>query len=281
MAGGKVTNILEAAFVDPAYSYPPAEGQGKHAIELQATPHLLHKVDPTHYASDDDDSLVSDGSVVDLEAAKDKAEADFRQKKVAKVTTMEEKVSYRGFPFLKCCKSAETHVVGEAYSMEEPTANEIRRVREKAARKAAKKNKSLMNAHEENKERRLRREQRKNAQKYKRVAEGILIYRLDTAKRTITLLSGPSSNTDLENLLRHMVVATATPSNDSTRRGICLTGIDGSRATLTACEQRTAIAWLEAIDMMLSQNSNNPKVRNRTMFYLSNTHTHTHTFFCV
>ena len=31
-----------------------------------------------------------------------------------------------------------------------------------------------------------------------------------------------------------------------------LTGVDGSSVTLVACEQRTAIAWLEAIDLMLA-----------------------------
>ena len=37
--------ILEAAFVDPAYSWPPSEGQGKNAIELQASAALLEDKD--------------------------------------------------------------------------------------------------------------------------------------------------------------------------------------------------------------------------------------------
>jgi hypothetical protein len=36
------------------------------------------------------------------------------------------------------------------------------------------------------------------------------------------------------------------------RRGILFTGVNGERVTLVACEQRTAIVWLESIDMMLA-----------------------------
>lgn len=38
--------ILEAAFFDPAYSWPPAEGQGKNAIELQASTALMKSAAP-------------------------------------------------------------------------------------------------------------------------------------------------------------------------------------------------------------------------------------------
>jgi hypothetical protein len=33
--------VLEAAFVDPAYQWPPPEGEGRNAIELQASVTLL------------------------------------------------------------------------------------------------------------------------------------------------------------------------------------------------------------------------------------------------
>jgi hypothetical protein len=88
--------------------------------------------------------------------------------------------------------------------------------------------------------------------RYRRVPEGILIYRLDTATQTISLMSEPHSKTDESTLLREMVVASARPSPDKSRRGMILIGVDGSSVTLVACEQRTAIAWLEAIDLMLA-----------------------------
>ena len=91
------------------------------------------------------------------------------------------------------------------------------------------------------------------ADKYKNVPEGILIYRLNTISHKVELVSKPSSNTDVVNLMKDMVISAASSSNDTHRRGICLTGVDGSRATIVACEQRTAIAWLEAIEMMLTR----------------------------
>jgi len=99
---------------------------------------------------------------------------------------------------------------------------------------------------------RRRRRERRAAERYRRVPEGILIYRLDTSDATITLVSGPSSNTDVDGLLRRMEVVRARPGGDRSRRGIVLTGSDGVQRTLVACEQRTAIAWLESIDMMLA-----------------------------
>lgn len=259
--------ILEAAFVDPAYSYPPAEGQGRHAIELQATKQLLNKVDP----NDDDKSLNSNSQSVlsfasdDLSVSKaqDKAEAELRKRQVQYYkSTEEEVVTYRGFSFFKCCQSSETFVEDGQFKRD-PTPEEIAAVRAKAEERANNLKQQQISRRElrkqrkmENAERRARRAQRKkdalDREKYNRVAEGILIYRLNTATRTITLLSGPSSNTDVENLMTEMIVAHASPSNDRTRRGICVLGRDGSRATIIACEQRTAIAWLEAIDLMLS-----------------------------
>ena len=110
------------------------------------------------------------------------------------------------------------------------------------------------------KKKKKRRKHRKSKDN-RTVPEGILIYRLDTADRSIRLVSEPSSNTDVDNLLTHMVVAEAKPGNDKSRRAIELVGVDGSKATLVACEQRSAIAWLEAMDMMLAHKGRGSKVR--------------------
>jgi hypothetical protein len=76
-------------------------------------------------------------------------------------------------------------------------------------------------------------------------------------------MTEPSSLTDRDTLLTEMVIAGAFPSNDKSRRGIDLVGVDGSNATIVACDQRTAIAWLEGIDMMLGNKS-----RNKVSLYL-------------
>ena len=102
--------------------------------------------------------------------------------------------------------------------------------------------------------RKQRRREARAAERYRRVPEGVLIYRLDTSNRTVTLVSGPSSNTDMETLLRKTVVGHAKPDGDEpSRRGILITDAEtGMKRTLVACEQRTAIAWLESMDMMLA-----------------------------
>jgi len=109
--------------------------------------------------------------------------------------------------------------------------------------------------------------------RYNRVPEGILIYRLDTATQTVSLMSETHSKTDTETLVREFTIVAARASPDKTRRGMILTGIavpddednfgdtekegdesprETTEITLVACEQRTAIAWLEAIDLMLA-----------------------------
>src|SRR5210317_1161364 len=52
--------IFEAAFVDSAYSWPPAEGQGKNAIELQASTALMRSAaHPNDNVDDLDDDEIS------------------------------------------------------------------------------------------------------------------------------------------------------------------------------------------------------------------------------
>mmetsp|Transcript_10422 Transcript_10422/g.14724 ORF Transcript_10422/g.14724 Transcript_10422/m.14724 type:complete len:711 (-) Transcript_10422:216-2348(-) len=92
-------------------------------------------------------------------------------------------------------------------------------------------------------------------ERYANVPEGILIYRLDTASRELKLMSKASDQSDGGKYLVQMKVAKSGPSDDKSRRGMSLVGVDGTSATLVACEQRTAIAWLEAMDMMLGHSS--------------------------
>jgi hypothetical protein len=56
---GTTGTIFEAAFVDPAYTWPPAEGQGKNAIELQASTALIKSVAPNDRLDELDDDEVS------------------------------------------------------------------------------------------------------------------------------------------------------------------------------------------------------------------------------
>jgi hypothetical protein len=194
--------LLEAAFVDPAYGWPHADGEGKNAVELQ----------------------VMDDASFETVPSTDNANAP----PVASTTTTT--TTSRGF--FGCCKSEDTVV----------TTEEGKRMAKKKKRRRKKGGSSKSN---------------------RTVPEGILIYRLDTADRSIRLVSEPSSNTDVDNLLTHMVVADAMPGQDKSRRAIDLVGVDGTKATLVACEQRSAIAWLEAIDMMLGNKGRGGKGKNR------------------
>lgn len=198
--------ILEAAFVDPAYSWPPEEGKGPNAVELQASNALMEEKKET------------------------KPEPEVPAP-APKATATSTKKSSGG-----CCggKSATTEAIVD-------NEEEMRKAREhEREAKAAAEAKALEEAQE-------------REEKNTRVPEGVLIYKLDTLEHTIKLVSGVSSNTDMENLFEGMIVAAASSSNDAHRRGICLTSVDGEHATLVACDQRTAIAWLEAIEMMLTR----------------------------
>ena len=191
--------LLEAAFVDPAYSWPHADGEGKNAVELQVV--------------DDDSSYMSGPSEKGVE--------------FQSVTTTTK--TSRGWFNFKCCRSDKAVITTDQGNKFMPDKKKKHRKRKKEA-------------------------------SYKNVPEGILIYRLDTADRSIKLMSEPSSNTDINTLLTSMVVADAKPGTDKSRRAIDLVGVDGTKATLVACEQRTAIAWLEAMDMMLGNTGRGDKV---------------------
>jgi hypothetical protein len=198
--------ILEAAFCDPAYQWPPPDGEGKNAIELQASITLL----------EDTESVQTTDSERARMAIPPKPEANTSKK-----------------GWFQCCANNDAAML----SLQE---YEVAKKRSLSARKA----------HFTAKKARVKAFRKEN--RYNRVPEGILIYRLDTASQTLTLMSEPSSKTEVEDLVTEMVIASAQPSPDKSRRGMLVIGVDGHTATLVACEQRTAIAWTEAIDLMLA-----------------------------
>merc|ERR1712232_956320 len=66
-------------------------------------------------------------------------------------------------------------------------------------------------------------------------------------------MSAPHGKTDLDALVEHLVIRGAKPAPDKTRRGMILIGENQEEVKLVACEQRTAISWLEAIQLMLAK----------------------------
>jgi hypothetical protein len=198
--------ILEAAFVDPAYQWPPPEGEGKNAIELQASISLI----------DDDDNSVKT-------TASQRKAMEIPPKPGTQVATKR---------WWNCCKSTDALVDLQGWERQKKAALQARK--------------------DHHQRKKLKEREHRRRTKYNRVPEGILIYRLDTATQLLTLLSEPHSKTDLATLVTEIVVASARPSSDKSRRGMILTGVDGKECMLVACEQRTAIAWLEAMDLMLA-----------------------------
>lgn len=205
--------LLEAAFVDPAYTWPPPEGQGRNAIELQASLNLTHNLD-----DDDDASFVTTASMKERMRLPPKPH------------------DYLQYTWWKCCgRSASVDSI--AFRAYEQRCAEAKRARQEHA--------ALRKARD-----RLRTQNRRKEQRYSTVPEGILVYRLDTSRRLLQLMSQPHERTDRNTLVTEMTIVRAAPSNDKSRRGLVLTGEDGTIVTLIACEQRTATAWLEAMSLM-------------------------------
>lgn len=202
---GAYGTILEAAFVDPAYTWPPAEGEGRNAIELEASSSLMSKGD--------------DGSVATTESERNRM-------------TIPPKPSAGSGGLFGCCKSDSAVADQHEWEMARRQAINARK-----QHYAAKKSRS--------------KEYRKK-NRYSRVPEGIMIYRLDTSTQTLTLMSPPHAKTNTKDLVTEMVIASAAPSPNKTRRGMLLKSVDGKTLTLVACEQRTAVSWLETIDLMLA-----------------------------
>ena len=226
--------VLEAAFVDPAYQWPPPEGQGKNAIELKASQSLMADLeDPTMEFNKETQTFQKRAAMAP------------GQRGVRTTKTVVEDHSYRGF---WCCKwDVKNHVAEnireDPFEVDEH--GNVVAMPEAAASMAA------TEAPEEPAEAAVDEKQQRREARYGKVPEGILIYRLNTQTRRLELLSNPHSNTNLDTLVRDMIIKKASPSNDKTRRGMNLVGEDGTKTTLVACEQRTAIAWLEVLEMGL------------------------------
>ncbi|KAL7563909.1 hypothetical protein ACA910_008041 [Epithemia clementina (nom. ined.)] len=213
--------VLEAAFVDPAYSWPPQEGQGKNAIELQASIDLLQGEDE-----------LSVGTTPSM------------RERMKVPRKPEPPVPLQVKWWQVCClkpKTKDPDYAGQLKEYEE---------KKQAAKEARKAYSLLKHETKKAKEREVRQQQR-----YNRVPEGILIYRLDTSNRELQCLTPPHANTNTDTtFLGTMIVEQARPAiNDATRRGITVVDDKGSEVTLVACEQRTAIAWLEALQLMLAK----------------------------
>jgi len=227
-AGG---TILEAAFVDPAYEWPPEEGVGKNAIELQASTALLLSADPD----------------MNLDGVEEPEIPQIKNR--SKVITETEIVTTSRCGFLRLCQKEEavvnTHT--ERYPLD---------TEEKARLQSEyldKKKEMLTLQKEKAKKARDRMREQMAKDKYTRIPEGVFIYRLDTAAHTVSLMSNPSSNTNLSILIKKITVTDAYPSRDKSRRGIWLMGTRGEQMELVACGQITAIAWMEALNMMLGK----------------------------
>jgi len=246
---GTTGTIFEAAFVDPAYTWPPAEGQGKNAIELQASTALIKSVAPNDRLDELDDDEVS--LTPSMMSSDDEGAATSPRSRRNVQTTTTTTTTKKRFG---CCNSSTNEQIISANSSNDLVSKSSSfgsrfQKGSKAERRAERQRRIIA------KKKKRRREARAR-ERYRRVPEGILIYRLDTSDRTITLVSGPSSNTDMNTLMTKMVVINAKPSSDISRRGIILTGVRGEIHTVVACEQRTAIAWLESMDMMLASRPN-------------------------
>eukprot|EP00587_Corethron_hystrix_P003447 CAMPEP_0113297168 /NCGR_PEP_ID=MMETSP0010_2-20120614/143_1 /TAXON_ID=216773 ORGANISM="Corethron hystrix, Strain 308" /NCGR_SAMPLE_ID=MMETSP0010_2 /ASSEMBLY_ACC=CAM_ASM_000155 /LENGTH=840 /DNA_ID=CAMNT_0000150013 /DNA_START=155 /DNA_END=2677 /DNA_ORIENTATION=- /assembly_acc=CAM_ASM_000155 len=244
--------VLEAAFVDPAYMWPPEDGVGSLAIELQATEKLLEGVD--HDAA----QLAKKVARLELEQQK-KREAEVSAAVLARNDvrggSAEEETVTREVRFggcFACCRDSSGQVdaradgrKSKAATPKEDDLSDEEEEDEDEDDPLAADMKSIRSAPRSTRE-------LEDRTRYSRVPEGILVYRLDTRDNTIELLSPPHQNTDVESLLTYMVVNAARPGTSS-RREVVLTGLDGQVHSLEACEQRTAISWLEAIEMMLSR----------------------------
>lgn len=230
---GKGT-LLEAAFVDPAYSWPPADGQGKNAIELQASLKLMK-----HRDGDTDDD---NESVFTTDSARN------RMQSPSKPNSNNKNNAKSNQNWFSCCRAPVDTVV----SAEEMRAYEEQKILAKEARQN---HEVAKQDHYKRKERAARR-----AARYTSVPEGILIYRLDTATACLELVSTPHSNTDMTAVLKECTVLQAAPAGDASRRALTITDDLGQTHTLVACEQRTATAWLEAMHLMHAKTSSSPSM---------------------
>jgi hypothetical protein len=213
--------ILEAAFVDPAYNWPPKEGEGVNAVELEASPYLLAKTEDETNADE-----------LEYPPA-----PNLKGKK--QVVTETETYTTARCGVFKCCKSEEQVVNTHTRTIPMDPEEKARLQREYTEKREM--------------VRKKRKEKKEDQEKYARVPDGVLIYRLDTSAHTVSLISAPNSNTDLRTLMTDIVVTDAYPSKSASRRGIILVDENGKSYELIACEQRSATSWMEALNMMLGK----------------------------
>ena len=261
---GTSGTVLEAAFVDPSYQWPPPDGVGKNAIELQASVSLV---------LDDNESVKTTESEKErMTIPENPATGAIKSNSNNKT-----KGDGSGAKWWNCCRGGsggDTAIIDLAEYEKKKRAALKHRKKHYASKKARAKQLRMKN-------------------RYNRVPEGILIYRLDTATQSISLMSDINDKTDTGTLIRNITITSVRPSSDKSRRGMILKGIvnapdddddyedddeveNGSlsrnksntksqqEVTLVACEQRTAIAWLEAIDLMLA---NKPRMGDTVSFY--------------
>lgn len=227
--------ILEAAFVDPAYSWPPKDGEGQNAIEIRAAVTLLN-------------DFLDDSSIRTTDTMRARMTPPTRPD--TSTVTAVPAIAPPKPKWWQCCgKHADT---GAVVAPEDPM---IAYRAQKAAAEQARYEHAIT---KREKIRQKEKEYRKK-NRYNRVPEGILIYRLDTSTHQLSLMSEPHTRTNTSTLIREMRVVQARPSPDRSRRGLEVVGEDGRVFTLVACEQRTATSWWEAMNLMLAKN--NPKVR--------------------
>ena len=122
----------------------------------------------------------------------------------------------------------------------------------------------------------------RRAKKYTTVPEGILIYRLDTATARLELVSQPSSVHDHAEggtalgsaLVYECIVGGVQPAGDKSRRSLQITDATTGRTyILTACEQRTATAWLEAMQLMHAKKTSRGILWNKVRALVLAAHT--------
>lgn len=235
--------VLEAAFVDPAYQWPPADGEGKNAIELKASQSLMADLDNPDKVFDKETQ-----SFVPRKTPENNHGLKPGQKGVRHTKTVVENQSYRGF---WCCKWNVKNQVSENIREDPFRVDHNGNIVDVTPTASVEEQHQSHNGTAEPTQ--AEKEQRKPEGRYGKVPEGILIYRLNTTTRRLELLSEPHSKTNMDTLVTDMTIVRANPSNDKSRRGMELVGEDGTKTTLIACEQRTAIAWLEVLDMILDK----------------------------
>lgn len=222
--------ILEGAFIDPAYQWPPSEGMGTNSLEVIDT----QNTQSTEFDNNDEDLKYP--SVPKVKA------------KRRVITETEITRVGRCGGFFKCCASEDAVI--HTHTETVPTdPNEKERLKQEYLTQ-----RSIVK--QKRKDRRIK---QMEDQKYTRVPDGVLVYRLDTVKEEITLISAPNSNTDMRSLMTKMKVVDAKASGNTNRKGILLTLDDGEVVEIVACEQRTATSWMEALNMMLGKDGGGVK----------------------